>query len=162
MTSDAQFEPTRWTLVLRAAGSGGDAKSALSDLCGAYYAPVVTFLRREGRDEDAAREMAHAFFEGLLEGGVGTPERERGRFRSYLLGALKHFLVKHRAAAAALKPARSMCRSPANTTPSPASRGRPRRTTRSPLTAIGRTPSSPGRSPRWKRNTPRSPPTSQP
>ncbi len=47
--------------------------------------------------------MAHAFFAGLLAGGVGAPERERGRFRSYLLGALKHFLSKHRAAAVAEK-----------------------------------------------------------
>ncbi len=100
---DAAFHPTRWTLVLRASGDGAEAKAALSDLCAAYYSPVVVFLRREGRDEDSAREMAHGFFEGLLEGGVGAPERERGRFRSYLLGALKHFLSKHRAAAVAEK-----------------------------------------------------------
>ena len=98
MSTDPNFHPTRWTLVLRASGEGADAKAALSDLCAAYYAPVVAFLRREGRDEDAARDVAHAFFERLLEGGVGAPERERGRFRSYLLGALKHFLSKHRAA----------------------------------------------------------------
>ena len=47
--------------------------------------------------------MAHAFFAGLLAGGVGAPEPERGRFRSYLLGALKHFLANHRAAAGAEK-----------------------------------------------------------
>ena len=99
----AAFHETRWTLVLRARGEGAEAAAALSDLCAAYYAPVVAFLRREGRDEDAAREMAHAFFAGLLAGGVGAPERERGRFRSYLLGALKHFLSKHRAAAIAEK-----------------------------------------------------------
>ena len=99
----AAFHETRWTLVLRARGEGAEARAALSDLCAAYYAPVVAFLRREGRDEDAAREMAHAFFAGLLAGGVGAPERERGRFRSYLLGALKHFLSKHRAAAVAEK-----------------------------------------------------------
>jgi DNA-directed RNA polymerase specialized sigma24 family protein len=97
------FHPTRWTLVLRASGEGAEAKAALSDLCAAYYAPVVAFLRREGRDEDAAREMAHGFFASVLEGGVGAPERERGRFRSYLLGALKHFLSKHRDAAVAEK-----------------------------------------------------------
>ena len=99
----AAFHETRWTLVLRARGEGAEARAALSDLCAAYYAPVVAFLRREGRDEDAAREMAHAFFAGLLAGGVGAPERERGRFRSYLLGALKHHLSKHRAAAVAEK-----------------------------------------------------------
>lgn len=103
MSTDSNFCATRWTLVIRASGQGDAAKAALSDLCGAYYAPVVAFLRREGRDEDAAREMAHGFFADLLEGGVGAPERERGRFRSYLLGALKHFISKHRAAAIAQK-----------------------------------------------------------
>ena len=103
MNTDSNFSATRWTLVLRASGEGESAKAALSDLCAAYYAPVVAFLRREGRDDDAAREMAHGFFADLLEGGVGAPERERGRFRSYLLGALKHYLSKHRAAAIAQK-----------------------------------------------------------
>jgi RNA polymerase sigma-70 factor (ECF subfamily) len=102
-TAVAAFHPTHWTLVLRASGRGAEAEAALADLCGAYYAPVVAFLRRDGRDEDAAREMAHAFFAGLLADGVGAPEPARGRFRSYLLGALKHFLSKHRAAAVAQK-----------------------------------------------------------
>jgi RNA polymerase sigma-70 factor (ECF subfamily) len=79
------------------------AKAALSDLCQAYYEPVVVFLRRDGRSEDAAREMAHAFFESVLTDGVGSPDPKRGRFRSYLLGALKHFLSKHRDAALAEK-----------------------------------------------------------
>jgi RNA polymerase sigma-70 factor (ECF subfamily) len=98
-TPDSAFHPTRWTLVLRARGEGTEAKGALSDLCAAYYAPVVAFLHRDGRDDDAAREMAHAFFASLLASGVGAPEPERGRFRSYLLGALKHFLSKNRDAA---------------------------------------------------------------
>ena len=99
----AAFHPTHWTLVLRARGEGEVAKAALSDLCGAYYEPVVVFLRRDGRSEDAAREMAHAFFESVLTDGVGSPDPNRGRFRSYLLGALKHFLSKHRDAALAEK-----------------------------------------------------------
>ena len=102
-TYASAFHPTRWTLVLRARGEGAEAEAALADLCAAYYAPVVAFLRRDGRGEDAAREKAHAFFASVLAGGVGAPERERGRFRSYLLGALKHFLAKHRAAALAEK-----------------------------------------------------------
>jgi DNA-directed RNA polymerase specialized sigma24 family protein len=102
-TPDSAFHPTRWTLVLRSRGEGEDAKAALSDLCSAYYEPVVAFLRREGRNEDAAREMAHAFFEGVLTGGLGAPDPARGRFRSYLLGALKNFLSKQRAAAHAGK-----------------------------------------------------------
>jgi DNA-directed RNA polymerase specialized sigma24 family protein len=99
----SEFSKTQWTLVLRASGVGAEAQAALSDLCAAYYEPVVAFLRREGRDEDAAREMAHGFFESLLQAGLGTPEQERGRFRSYLLGAVKHYLSKHRAAAGAQK-----------------------------------------------------------
>lgn len=102
MTSSA-FHPTRWTLVLRSRGEGEVARSALSDLCETYYEPVVAFLRRDGRNDDAAREMAHAFFESVLTGGLGTPDPERGRFRSYLLGSLKHFLTKNRAAAQAGK-----------------------------------------------------------
>lgn len=80
------------------------AKTALSELCAAYYEPVVVFLRREGRDEDAARELAHGFFARLLEGGrLELAEQARGRFRSYLLGALKHFLADHRDQAMAAK-----------------------------------------------------------
>jgi DNA-directed RNA polymerase specialized sigma24 family protein len=101
--SSISFHPTCWTLVLAARGEGEQARAALSDLCGAYYAPVVAFLRRDGRSEDAARELAHAFFEGVLSGGLGAPEPGRGRFRSYLLGALKHFLSNHRDAALAGK-----------------------------------------------------------
>jgi RNA polymerase sigma-70 factor (ECF subfamily) len=91
------FVPTRWTLVLRARGESPEARGALSELCEAYYQPVFQFLRREGRDEDAARELAQEFFARLLaRGGIGGADPERGRFRSYLLGAVKHFLADHR------------------------------------------------------------------
>jgi RNA polymerase sigma-70 factor (ECF subfamily) len=66
----------------------------LSELCAAYYAPVVAFLRHRLPSEDAAREQAHAFFARLLEGSALTgADPQRGRFRSYLLGALRHFLT---------------------------------------------------------------------
>jgi RNA polymerase sigma factor (sigma-70 family) len=88
------FAPTRWTLVLRARGESPEAKVALSELCEAYYQPVLRFLRREGRDEDAARECTQEFFARVLaRGGFGGVDPGRGRFRSYLLGALKHFLA---------------------------------------------------------------------
>lgn len=93
----ASFHDTRWTLVARSRGGDTEASAALSELCEAYYAPVVAFLRREGRDEDAARELAHDFFARLLEGGAIDGARPgRGRFRSYLLGALKHFAADRR------------------------------------------------------------------
>jgi len=95
MTSS--FHDTRWTLVSRSRGSDTQAAAALSELCEAYYAPVVAFLRRQGREEDAARELAHDFFAKLLAGGAIEGARpERGRFRSYLLGALKHFAADQR------------------------------------------------------------------
>ena len=98
------FAPTRWTLVLRARGESNESRAALSELCEAYYQPVLRFLRHEGRDEDAAREIAHDFFARVLAGGgFGGADPERGRFRSYLLGALKHFLADERAQAQRLK-----------------------------------------------------------
>ena len=91
------FSPTRWTLVVAARGDSEAAREALSQLCAAYYAPVVAFLRRDGRPDDEARDLAHGFFAHLLEGGrIDAAEQTRGRFRSYLLGALKHFLQHQR------------------------------------------------------------------
>ena len=88
------FAATRWTLVARASGDDPAAQAALSELCAAYYAPVIAFLRARRRDEDTARELAHAFFEKVLAGGaLGGADQARGRFRSYLLGAVKHFLA---------------------------------------------------------------------
>lgn len=94
---DDSFVTTRWTQVLASRGDSAEARQALSDLCAAYYAPAVAFLRREGRGEDAARELAHEFFAGVLERqSLSGATPQRGRFRSYLLGALKHFLSNHR------------------------------------------------------------------
>lgn len=93
------FAATRWTLVVAARGESTAARTALSELCAAYYAPVVAFLRREGRSEDEARELAHSFFARVLEGGgFDAADQARGKFRSYLLGALKHFLQHERRA----------------------------------------------------------------
>ena len=102
MTSS--FHDTRWTLVARSRGSDTHASVALSELCEAYYASVVAFLRRDGREDDAARELAHDFFAKLLAGGaIEGAKPERGRFRSYLLGALKHFATDQRDKAIAAK-----------------------------------------------------------
>jgi DNA-directed RNA polymerase specialized sigma24 family protein len=90
----AAFVTTHWTRVLEARGDSLEAQAALSDLCAAYYAPVLAFLRRSGRDDDAARDLAQEFFARLLaRRGLDTVEPGRGRFRSFLLGAVKHFLA---------------------------------------------------------------------
>ncbi len=93
----APFHTTRWTRVCLAKADSEDGHRALADLCDAYYEPVVTYLRSVFRDADAAREMSHAFFAEMLGGGtINTADRERGRFRSYLLGAVKHFASRQR------------------------------------------------------------------
>lgn len=99
------FSDTRWSLVLAASGGRTvTARAALSDLCGAYYQPVFRFLRSEGHPEEEARELTHAFFARILSGsGFEGADPLRGRFRSFLLGALKHFLTDHRAHAGRAK-----------------------------------------------------------
>jgi RNA polymerase sigma-70 factor (ECF subfamily) len=97
MAATSPFQPTRWTLVLRAQGESDEGRAALSELCENYYHPVLRFLLREGRDEDVARELTQEFFARILgRGAMGAVDPARGRFRTYLLGALKHFLADHR------------------------------------------------------------------
>lgn len=89
---------TRWTLVVRARGGSPEARAALSDLCAAYYGVVETFIRRETSDPEAARDLTQEFFARVLSGsGLGGADPLRGRFRSYLFGAVKHFLAGERA-----------------------------------------------------------------
>jgi DNA-directed RNA polymerase specialized sigma24 family protein len=98
-----RFAPTRWTLVLRARGDSAAARTALSELCEAYYAPVQAFIQRTESNPENARDLTQSFFAELLGGrGMATVDPNRGRFRSYLLGAVKHFLAEsHRKAVAA-------------------------------------------------------------
>jgi RNA polymerase sigma-70 factor (ECF subfamily) len=99
-----EFRTTRWTQVSRAKAASPEGRRALADLCNAYYEPVTAFLRCELQDADAARDLTHDFFAHILAGGaIARAEQERGRFRSYLLGAVKHFLSHHREAARRLK-----------------------------------------------------------
>ncbi|MFT5466934.1 MAG: RNA polymerase sigma factor (sigma-70 family) [Verrucomicrobiales bacterium] len=96
---DASFRTTRWTRVLAAKGDSAESKLALSDLCEAYYGPVHSFIRHSplGRQEDEARDLTHEFFSRILDQpGLESLERGRGKFRSYLLGAVKHFLSDQR------------------------------------------------------------------
>jgi RNA polymerase sigma factor (sigma-70 family) len=91
------FVTTHWTRVLQARGNSTDAKAALSDLCAAYYAPVFAFVRRWTNDEEAARDLTQEFFARLLaRNSIDQADPRRGRFRSYLLGAAKHFLCDAR------------------------------------------------------------------
>src|ERR1035441_1630269 len=100
----AGFMETRWTLVLRARGESPAAQSALGELCEAYYAPVLAFIRQSGCRQEAARDLAQGFFARLLAGGgLDTVQPGRGLFRSFLLGAVKHFLADQHDRAQAAK-----------------------------------------------------------
>lgn len=91
---DRVFITTRWTCVLAARGETPEAQRALSELCEAYWTPVFRFLRREGKDEDLARELTQEFFGRILSrDGFAHADPKRGRFRSFLLGAVRHFLA---------------------------------------------------------------------
>jgi RNA polymerase sigma-70 factor (ECF subfamily) len=98
------FVTTQWTRVLEARGNSPEAKAALSELCAAYYAPVLAFIRCNISDEDSARDLTQEFFARLLaRHGLNSVEQNKGRFRSYLLGAVKHFLADTRDRAKAAK-----------------------------------------------------------
>lgn len=93
-SSPGGFHTTRWTLVQQSRGGDTLAQAALSDLCAAYYAPVLAFIMRSGFDSSQAHDLAHDFFTHWLTSPQALkPERERGRFRSYLLGAVRHFVA---------------------------------------------------------------------
>jgi RNA polymerase sigma-70 factor (ECF subfamily) len=87
------FLTTRWTHVVAAQGESTHAGKALADLCAAYYAPVQAYIVRTARDLGDPRDLTQEFFARLLTGGVlAGAAREKGRFRGYLLGAVKHYL----------------------------------------------------------------------
>ena len=102
--SAGQFAPTRWTQVLQARGQSAEAQAALGELCAACWQPVFSFIRHAGRDEETARDLTQEFFARLLAcHGLDTVELGRGRFRSFLLGAVKHFLADEHDRAQAAK-----------------------------------------------------------
>jgi RNA polymerase sigma-70 factor (ECF subfamily) len=92
-----QFITTRWSLVGAAradAVSQARARAALEELCRSYWFPLYAFVRSRGHSADDAQDLVQAFFARILEkDGLSAARRERGRFRSYLLGAMKHFLT---------------------------------------------------------------------
>ena len=99
------FHTTRWTLVLEAKGTESEtSRRALSELCSAYWKPLYAFIRRRGETADHSRDLTQAFFLHLLEHdflqGVSPSS---GKFRSFLLASLKHFLADEDAKAHALK-----------------------------------------------------------
>lgn len=99
-----RFDTTRWSLVLQARGEPVGARSALESLCRTYRPPVLAYVRSRGYPVDAAEDLTQAFFMRFLERAWhASADPERGRFRTFLLTALKRFLIDANIEARALK-----------------------------------------------------------
>ena len=91
----AQFHTTHWSVVL-AAGTelSSQAGAALERLCRAYWYPLYAYVRRRGFRPQDAEDLTQSFFTRLLEKNyLADADRSRGRFRTFLLAALGHFLA---------------------------------------------------------------------
>jgi len=99
------FGTTRWTVVLQAGGPTSDGSAAaLEQLCRTYWYPLYSFARRSGVSVHDAEDLTQSFFAYLLEkDAIARADRERGRFRSFLLTAFKNYQANERARQAAAK-----------------------------------------------------------
>ncbi len=89
------FATTHWSVVLAAGqGSSASAQAALEYLCGAYWYPLYAHVRRRGYSPEDAQDLTQEFFARLLvKGWLSMADARRGRFRTFLLAAMDHFLA---------------------------------------------------------------------
>ena len=89
------FTATHWSVVLMAGQtSSPQAAEALEKLCRTYWYPLYVYVRRQGHAPHDAQDLTQEFFARLLARNyLGTVGREKGKFRSFLLAALNHFLA---------------------------------------------------------------------
>ena len=91
------FASTRWSVVLAAGESQADpeiAQAALAELCQTYWAPLYSFVRTRGYTVHDAQDLTQSFFAYLIEHKIyARADRQKGRFRSFLLASLKNFLA---------------------------------------------------------------------
>lgn len=102
----SDFATTRWSRVLAAGRQAPttEVRQALQRLCQDYWYPLYAYVRRRVPDANEAQDLTQSFFAELLEKNyVGAAQAQRGRFRAFLLTALKHFLSKEWDKARALK-----------------------------------------------------------
>jgi DNA-directed RNA polymerase specialized sigma24 family protein len=100
----AMFTTTNWSVVLQAQSESPAAQEALENLCRTYWRPIYSFVRREGARPEEAKDITQGFFALILERkDFSSVRQERGRLRSFLLAALKHFMANERRDAATLK-----------------------------------------------------------
>ncbi|MCL4179989.1 MAG: sigma-70 family RNA polymerase sigma factor [Verrucomicrobia bacterium] len=89
------FGTTHWSVVVAAGRSDTPrARAALEKLCQTYWFPLYTYVRRRGQSPEDAQDLTQEFFARLLEKHwVGNADQTKGRFRSFLLSAMNHFLA---------------------------------------------------------------------
>src|SRR5687768_4378898 len=104
MNGPVQFTTTLWNVILEAGQSGSPhSLQALEKLCRTYWRPLYAFVRRQGYSPEESQDLTQGFFARLLQRrDFENVRREKGRFRSYLLVSLRHFIVNewHQAKAA--------------------------------------------------------------
>ena len=97
---DDPFAPTRWSIVLAASRTEQDPRqtaAALAELCQAYWAPLYTFVRSRGQSPHDAQDLTQSFFAHLIEHRIyERSDPSKGKFRSFLLAAMKNFLANAR------------------------------------------------------------------
>jgi RNA polymerase sigma factor (sigma-70 family) len=104
-----RFATTRWSVVVAAGreaadGGAGDPRAALETLCRTYWYPLYAYARRKGHVAEEAADLVQGFFASLLERRVvARADRERGRFRTFLLASLDHFMANQWREASAQK-----------------------------------------------------------
>ena len=100
-----RFEETAWSVVLAAGEKSGEsAQAALAELCRVYWPPIYSYLRRRGYRTEDAQDLTQSFFQHVLENAtLRRASPERGRFRNFLLGALKLCLADENLRRRALK-----------------------------------------------------------
>ena len=101
----ARFATTHWSIVVAAGGdSTPEGRAALESLCRAYWLPLYAFARRGGAARPTAEDLVQGFFAELLEKDrIRQADRARGRFRTFLLAAFRHYTSHERDKARALK-----------------------------------------------------------
>lgn len=100
----SNFQTTRWSLIEAARADPASARPALEQLCRAYRAPVLAYVRHHGHRGDEAEDLTQDFFARFLERGwYADADPNRGRFRSLLLTRLRHFLIDQHAQGQAQK-----------------------------------------------------------
>jgi len=110
ISGDGVFPSTHWSAVLAAGQDNSRAAEALAELCRTYWYPLYAYVRRLGHAPEAAKDLTQGFFEHLLEVDlVARADAAKGRFRSFLLGAMKRFLGSEQARARAQKRGGAEC-----------------------------------------------------